>query len=357
LDPNVVLSLLSSVLSFVFAALVFDQWLRRRRAYQLVWSIGLVWYGIATGAELLGAAFGWNEALYRTWYLTGAVWVAAWLGLGTVYLLARTRFGFAFAVSLLLAGLFTLLTQRTYQYPEAGAAPQIYGGVALVVATIVVLLTIRRDDRWAHFAALVIGGGTLVSAAMMATLQLPPPGYALDATTRIPVGDLFPGYLRLLTPFFNITGAFALVFGAGYSAYVFMPKRRVIRYSLRGGQPAAAWLASLAVAPLAIVVNFVASLPGAVTALFRGRLNSRVPATLLIAIGGFIPAVTSGLVRFGITWGHALGLFIGLLFIFVGFLISLEVFSDIRVPFTRVTLRRRSESAREASVRADAQFG
>jgi hypothetical protein len=351
-DLTVLLPLLSSILAFVFAALVFDQWLRRRRAYQLVWSIGLVWYGLATTAEFAGAAFGWNELLYRSWYLTGAVWVAAWLGLGTVYLLARTRFGFGFAAALLLAALFTLLTQRRYEYPEAGAAPLLYGAVALVVAVVVVALSLRRDERWAHFAALVIGGGTLASAAMMFTIQLPAPGYSLDPATRIPVGDLFPGYLRLLTPFFNITGAFALVFGAAYSAYVFMPKRRAIRYSLRGGQGPAAWLANLALAPVAIVVNFVASVPGALTALLRGQLNSRVPATLLIAIGGFIPAVTSGLIRFGITWGHELGLFIGLLLIFIGFLISLEVFSDVRLPGTRVVLRRRTDAA-EASVRGE----
>ena len=34
-------------------------------------------------AEALAGAGGWNEALYRTWYLTGAVWTAGWLGLGT----------------------------------------------------------------------------------------------------------------------------------------------------------------------------------------------------------------------------------------------------------------------------------
>jgi hypothetical protein len=53
---------------------------------------------------------GWNEALYRIWYLTGAVWTAGWLGLGTAYLLGRTRFGFGFALCLFLAGLFTFLT-------------------------------------------------------------------------------------------------------------------------------------------------------------------------------------------------------------------------------------------------------
>ena len=106
MDLNVVLPLLSSALSFVFAAMVADQWIRRRQPYQLVWTVGLLWYGISAGTEFLGSAFGWNESLYRTWYLVGAFGVAAYLGLGTIYLLNRTRFGYFVAVSFALAGLF-----------------------------------------------------------------------------------------------------------------------------------------------------------------------------------------------------------------------------------------------------------
>ena len=47
---NVVLPLASSLLSFVFAGMVLDQWWQRRRAFQVVWAIGLVWYGIASTA-------------------------------------------------------------------------------------------------------------------------------------------------------------------------------------------------------------------------------------------------------------------------------------------------------------------
>ena len=50
---------------------------RRRQPYQLVWTIGLLWYGISAGTEFLGGAFGWSEPLYRAWYLIGAFGVAA----------------------------------------------------------------------------------------------------------------------------------------------------------------------------------------------------------------------------------------------------------------------------------------
>ena len=129
MNPNVVLPFLSSALSFIFAILVADQWVRRRQPYQLVWTIGLLWYGISAGTEFLGGLFGWSEPLYRTWYLIGAFGVAAYLGLGTVFLLNRTRFGYFVAFSLFLAGLFSYLT--TIKYADQGEP--VTGGVTLAV--------------------------------------------------------------------------------------------------------------------------------------------------------------------------------------------------------------------------------
>ena len=338
---NIVLPLASSVLSFVFFVFLLDQWRDRRRPYQLIWAIGMLWYALSAGTEFLGGAIGWSEPLYRAWYLIGAIWVAGWLGLGTVFLLAKTRFGYAFAVSLALAGLFTVLSWAKYDYPGSGTAPYIYGLAALVLAVAVVVLTARRDDRWVWLALGAIVGGSLLSLVMVLVTPLAAPGYAVDPATHIPVGTLFPGSIRLLTPFFNVSGAFALTFGALYSAYVFMPKRRVIRYDLsRDRSPIA-----LVVALIAVVVNFVASVPGALVALLSGRLNSRVPATILIAIGGFIPAITSGANRFGATSGFFIGEFLGVLLLFLGFLVSVEVFREFRIPFTDRVLRTRGVEA------------
>ena len=48
---------------------------------------------------------------------------------------------------------------------------------------------------------------------------------------------------------------------------MFMPKRRVLAYSLDPNQPGDEFLFNLLIAPVAITVNLVASLPGAVRAL------------------------------------------------------------------------------------------
>src|SRR3990172_9964957 len=225
---NVLLPLLSSVLSFIFCAFLLDQWLERRRPYQLIWAVGMLWYALSAGTEFLGSAIGWREPLYRAGDLIGAIWVAGWLGLGTVFLLAKTRFGYAFALSLGLAGLFTVLSWAKYDYPGSGVAPYIYAAAALILAIGVVVLTARRDERWVWLAGAAIVGGSVLSLGLVAITPLAAPGYALDPATDIPVGTLFPGSIRLLTPFFNVTGAFALTFGALYSTYVFMPKQRLI---------------------------------------------------------------------------------------------------------------------------------
>ena len=343
-QPNVLLPLLSSALSFVFALFLLDQWLERRRSYQMIWTLGMVWYGISAGTEFWGSAFGWSEGLYRAWYLIGAVYVAAWLGLGTMYLLGKTRFGYGAAFSVVLAGLFTVLSQAKAQYADTGVIPYVAFAIAIIGAILIIIETYRGTGRWAWIAGTLIIGGSVIAVPIVLTTPIAAPGYVLDAS-GIPVGTLMPGSVRLLTPLFNVTGGFALALGALYSTSVFMPKKRVVRYDLARSRGVGRFLVNLLIAPLAITVNLVVSIPGAVAALITGKLHSRVPATILLAIGGFIPSLTSGLSRFGITETFFLGEFLGVVFLFAGTLVSVEVFREFRIPFTRRVFRVRSESA------------
>ena len=319
MDPNVVLPLLSSLTSFLFFGLVTTQWLQRRRSFQLVWAVGLLWYGISAGTELLGSALGWSEPLYRTWYLIGAFFVAAYLGMGTVYLLGRTRFGYFLALVILLGGLFGLSIRG--RYPDAGPLATSVIAFAVVAALAVALTTWRKREWSAHVAMAVLALASVAAATLVLGARLEPPGWAVDPATHVPVGDRIPGEIRVLAAPFNIAGAFALVVGALFSAYVFMPKRKVLR-----GRRLPPLVAQI-YGGIAVAVNFLASLPLAWGAFRRGELHSRVPATMLIAIGGFIPGVTSGLNRFGITWAFFLGELLGVLLIFAGFLVSTEVFA------------------------------
>lgn len=354
MSAAVLLPAATSLVALLMALALADQWRARRQPFQLTWALGMGFFGIASGCEAIAAAVGWNEAFYRTWYLTGAVWTAGWLGLGTVFLLGRTRFGYAFAFSLLLAGLFTFLTQRRYDYPDAGAAPILYFLAAGVLALAIAVETYFQSERWPRLAALAVGGATAVSIGLMATTQLAPPGYAVDPASGLPTAELFPGTLRLLTPFLNVSGGFSLAFGAVFSAYVFMPKKRVLAYSLDATQKGDEFLFNLLIAPVAFTANFVASLPGAARALLAGHLHSRVPATILIAIGAFAASSGDILLRFGVTEYFQVGRLVAAALLFLGFLVSVEAFAEFRIPFTRIVLarsrRERVEAAAEPGV-------
>ena len=127
----------------------------------------MAFFAIGALCEAIAAATGWCEPLYRVWYLTGAVWTAGWLGLGTAFLLGRTRFGFAFALCLFLAGLFTFLAARRPEYAGAGDLPMLYFIAAGVLALAVAVETYFQNWRWPWMAPLAVVGATVLSIVLM----------------------------------------------------------------------------------------------------------------------------------------------------------------------------------------------
>ncbi len=155
--------LISAIVSFVFALAVLDQYFARRRPYQLIWAIGLFMYAISTSTEFWVGAWGLNVTVYRLWYLFGAIFVAAYLGMGTLYLLVRRRTAHTIMAILLAASLYA---------------------------------TIRV------FAASIDLGGLQVLS-----------------------GTAMPQGIRLMTPVFNTFGTVVLVGGAIYSAWVYWRRK------------------------------------------------------------------------------------------------------------------------------------
>ena len=98
--------LVSAIVSLVFALAVLDQFFARRKSYQLIWAIGLFMYAISTAAEFWVGVWGLNVTVYRLWYLFGAIFVAAYLGMGTLYLLARRHWAHTIMAILLAASFY-----------------------------------------------------------------------------------------------------------------------------------------------------------------------------------------------------------------------------------------------------------
>jgi len=163
---NGVLPLVSSVTTFVFAFFVFQRWSQKHRLYLLFWGIGLIFYGTGGAMEAYYGLVGWSPVVFKVWYLTGAILVAAWLGQGTAFLLMRKKWA------------------------------------------------------WGLFAVLALG--SLYATFKVFTAQLDP---SLMLGGELSGHAITSGGVRMLTPFFNIFGLLLLAGGAIYSAWIFWRKR------------------------------------------------------------------------------------------------------------------------------------
>jgi len=172
------LPFLSCIISFVFAYFVFRRYLLRKGPHLLLWGIGMVFYGLGAFCEAYYGLLGWNSLIYRLWYLFGAVLVAAWLGQGTVYLLA--------------------------------------------------------SRRWANGLMLLLGIGSLYGLARVFSAQLDPSLMTAGVHTGSELSGsaiVTPG-VRVLTPFFNLYGTVTLVGGAAWSAWIFWRKRILLHRTI-----------------------------------------------------------------------------------------------------------------------------
>jgi hypothetical protein len=157
---------LSTLVTFAFAAAVFTRFLKRRGPHLLLWTIGLLFFGIGTLAEVI-LAFTFSSLMLKLWYLSGAMLTAAWLGQGTIHLLVRKRgvawtlTGILTAVSLLAATLVLLapLTPAAASYNVSMAISSQYKAI-LTRGGLTILLTILLNI----YGTLTLVGGAIYSA-------------------------------------------------------------------------------------------------------------------------------------------------------------------------------------------------
>jgi hypothetical protein len=175
---NTFLPFISFVVSMVFAFLVLKRFSERKGLHLLLWGIGMVFYGIGGFCEAYYGVFGWQPIVFRLWYLFGAILVAAWLGQGTVYLLAKRKWAHALMVILLLGSLYGALRVFTAELDPSQMTESVHTGSEL-------------------------SGHAIVTDGV-----------------------------RVLTPFFNLYGTVTLVGGAAWSAWIFWRKRVLLHRTI-----------------------------------------------------------------------------------------------------------------------------
>ena len=213
---NIALSIATTAISLVFASVVGSQYVSRLRPHQLVWSIALLIFGIGAFCQFLAEDAGWTPTLYRMWYYTGAMLAAAYLGQGTVYLMAPRRFAHVTLVILIalssaglsLVAVLPVDLERavTPNGVTGNGLPTLllllliplntYGTVALVGGGLWSVVRTRRDRAsWRRAAGpLLIAVGGLTVALGGTANRLGVPGL-LYLTEMLGVGLIFGGYL------------------------------------------------------------------------------------------------------------------------------------------------------------------
>lgn len=207
---NTYLPFISSLISLIFAIFVLSRYAKRKGPHLLLWGIGMIFYAIGGFCEGYYGMFGWNETIFRLWYLFGAILVAAWLGQGTVYLLAKKPWT-TITMTILLLG-------------------SIYGAARVFTAEL--------DPN-------------LLTQSLHTGSELS--GHAI----------ITPG-IRGLTPLFNLYGTLTLVGGAAWSAWIFYRKRILLHRTIGN--------VLIAVGALAPAFGGAASRFGIPAALYWGEL-------------------------------------------------------------------------------------
>lgn len=166
MEGKLLVSAIATIIMVAFAAVVLARFVRRRQAHNFFWGVGLLMFGMGTFAEAY-LAVAWNETLFRSWYLFGAMLNAGWLGHGTLTLLARRR--------------------------------------------------------WVNAVGIVLVIFSLIGAAAVFAIPLNGNAFTVEHTLGEQYKAILPAGapVRMFTPFFNIYGSLFLIGGAVYSAYMY----------------------------------------------------------------------------------------------------------------------------------------
>lgn len=215
------ISLFSCLITLTFAAMVFDQYLSRRRPYQLVWTVALLIFGLGVLVEFVANTAGWNVSIYRWWFLFGATFAAVTLGLGSVYLLAPLRWAQWATLVLVLAGIwaayrvFTMPISAAAVIPPRGEArpPSVQSLPADLTALVVIFNVTgtiavvggalwsawqfwrRHSNLYRVCSNVLIAAGALVVASSGSLAGLGRPGY-LFIGEFLGIAIIFAGFLR-----------------------------------------------------------------------------------------------------------------------------------------------------------------
>jgi hypothetical protein len=179
--------ILTTLLAIPFSLEIFRRYRQfPERLHLLWWALGIATYGVGTLTESLTTLLGWQEPIFRAWYVSGALLGAAPLAQGTVYLMLSRKVAHALTalliVYVLVASVAVYLSPIDYTLVETHRlSGRVFGWQ-----------WVRMFSPFVNLYAVVF----LIGGAILSALR-----YSADPSTRhrmwanvfIAVGAILPG--------------------------------------------------------------------------------------------------------------------------------------------------------------------
>jgi hypothetical protein len=224
LRPMWVFPLVAAVVALVFSVQLGRQFAGRRRPYQLLWSIAMLMYALASLAVVVGVLSGWTRFWFELYWALGAVLNVPFLAGGEVQLLARNKtvdlaiylvliFLVAYTVAVLrnanvaVGALVERLPAGKEVFGDGTAAHRLPQLISIPAFTVLLLGTLwsawkmrgrpELRDRFygtlliAFGASIVAGGATFAAYGNL-------PGFCITLVAGIVV--MYAGFLRASRP-------------------------------------------------------------------------------------------------------------------------------------------------------------
>ena len=207
------LPLITIFVSGAFAVTVAMQYARKRRPSLLAWAIGLVLFTVAALMGLLARSGGATDIEYRLFYLFGAITNVAWLGLGTIFIVAPRYGRAALAAVLALSAVavyavfaspvdIAVAVDTGKGYPD-GSLPRILAAIGSGIGSLVLIggalwsawvFFRRRHQGRRALANTIIAVGVFIVAAG-GTVAFTGASGILELTNLVGVSVMFVGFL------------------------------------------------------------------------------------------------------------------------------------------------------------------
>lgn len=187
----------TTIVAAFFATIVLRRYSAKGGTHLLWWGIGMVTYGIGTLTESLTTLLGWQEPVFRAWYITGALLGGAPLAQGSVYLLMKRRTANLLTIALvtvvIVASVCVLLTPINYAIVDP----------VRLSGKVMQWQWVRAFSPFINlYAATFLIGGAIVSAVRFRTVPEKRGKYV--GNIFIAIGALLPGIGGTFTRFGHV---------------------------------------------------------------------------------------------------------------------------------------------------------